>query len=347
MWFFKLIGPGSLYDRYGDEFLNDKMIICHQLEYRKFNFIHDIHELINMMGETSPFERCYYEVIPATKPCKPFFDLDINDVDMQKNHIDILNDVLKSIISISNANQWPITLRDITICESHSATKKSYHITINSFHVDSIRKLKHLCPMLVSEVSDKFKKYVDLGIYNHHRQFRILSNTKYGEERFKKWSRNNSIKLENDNRGFLTGLMRTLITIIDDSSKLIDIEIPNEIDKYEINDETVRACMCMLNDDNFTVSNVKDNIICLRRKRPSYCVVCERVHEHENPYLVIIDERVLFCCRRTDKHLLLGNLMFMDLNQHHDTEQEGMEILNLDPEQFREQIKEAMSKMIF
>ena len=50
----------------------------------------------------------------------------------------------------------------------------------------------------------------------------------------------------------------------------------------------------------------------LKRIKPSRCKICCRVHEHENPYLLIIgDERkVYFQCRRApeDRKLLLGKL---------------------------------------
>jgi len=59
----------------------------------------------------------------------------------------------------------------------------------------------------------------------------------------------------------------------------------------------------------FIVRDVKGSIISLKRLKPSFCKICERVHEHENPYLLVIDDNVYFYCRRnTDKNLPLGKI---------------------------------------
>jgi hypothetical protein len=53
-------------------------------------------------------------------------------------------------------------------------------------------------------------------------------------------------------------------------------------------------------------------IVMLKRTKASCCKICNRVHEHENPYLVVVgDEKaVYFHCRRApdNKKLYLGKL---------------------------------------
>lgn len=55
-------------------------------------------------------------------------------------------------------------------------------------------------------------------------------------------------------------------------------------------------------------------IVPLRRLYPSRCKVCNRIHEHENPFFIIIgvDKTVLSNCRRSDQYQFLGRLSPQD-----------------------------------
>lgn len=357
-WFKTLIGDGSLYDYYGQEFFMDKIILCHQKIYRSYGFVDSISELAKLIMDSDAELRCFFEVIPALKSCKPFFDLDINDPTDLDNHHLILKEVLYSITQISKENNWPLRDKDIIICESHSSSKKSYHITINSFHVLNIKFLKYLCSKLVSKVSDKYLKYVDLGIYNIHRQFRILMNTKYNQNRYKRWSKNNILKLANDGQSFEEALRKTLITNIEQSSIKIYIEEPEKIISYdELSKEMIDFCLSLLNDPNLEYNKVENNIICLKRKHSSYCSICHRQHDSENPYLIVLYDYVYYCCRRSEEKTLLGNLALykhLKLETSEDQEPEPEEGLHLpkqkpeprdiSPTNLRNLVKEAISQ---
>ena len=50
--------------------------------------------------------------------------------------------------------------------------------------------------------------------------------------------------------------------------------------------------------------NDESSILLLKRLRPSMCLSCNRIHEHENPYLIVAgqDRDIYLDCRRNEKH---------------------------------------------
>lgn len=62
----------------------------------------------------------------------------------------------------------------------------------------------------------------------------------------------------------------------------------------------------------YVINSIKGSMIMLKRTRPSKCRICNRIHEHENPYLYVsgIDRCVYFHCRRAPpgQKLYLGKL---------------------------------------
>jgi hypothetical protein len=52
---------------------------------------------------------------------------------------------------------------------------------------------------------------------------------------------------------------------------------------------------------NFPVIGIEDNKINLKRLYPSYCPVCDRVHENQNPFIYINESRIYWNCRRAGR----------------------------------------------
>jgi len=78
-----------------------------------------------------------------------------------------------------------------------------------------------------------------------------------------------------------------------------------------------------INDSNFPyrIDKIHGDIITLKRLRPSRCQLCNRVHEHENPYIRITTTgSVYFDCRRSNSNqkLVLGKLNIHKLSSSND-----------------------------
>jgi len=63
----------------------------------------------------------------------------------------------------------------------------------------------------------------------------------------------------------------------------------------------------------YKINAIRGGLVLLKRIRPSRCQICKRIHEYENPYLIIVGSEdvktVFFDCRRAvGKKLLIGQL---------------------------------------
>ena len=83
---------------------------------------------------------------------------------------------------------------------------------------------------------------------------------------------------------------------IDDELALNSVQLLAETMGYNIHSDTFPFSF------NKVVSG---GIILLKRKRSSYCSICERTHENENPYMYIVNNTAYFDCRRNDRGLRL------------------------------------------
>jgi hypothetical protein len=104
------------------------------------------------------------------------------------------------------------------------------------------------------------------------------------------------------------------------NSEIRDFEF-NPLTTEEIN-KAIELCSQKMDFFPFTYLKViEDNgissLILLKRHKPSMCNICNRIHEHENPYLVIHGEEkhLYFDCRRNieNKKTYVGSL---GINSH-------------------------------
>jgi hypothetical protein len=68
-----------------------------------------------------------------------------------------------------------------------------------------------------------------------------------------------------------------------------------------------------LHDIPFKIRHRKGNVIVLDRIKPSYCNICKRIHEHENGYVIVIDdEQIWYSCRRGKGIMLYNNFVVLN-----------------------------------
>jgi len=189
------------------------------------------------------------------------------------------------------------------------------------------------------------KIIIDPKVYSSLQQFRIVGSQKNGSNRPKIFNRqwqyhNQPINYqyceppEGDGHKMMMILGASLVSNISCCKflpKFIDEEEMKRAEekklqssKYKENDinitkEIIKQSLVMLagkagmnfRDRKFpyTYSSVENGLIILKRERASKCQICDRIHEHENPFLIVKNNGELFFnCRRSDKSLYIGNV---------------------------------------
>ena len=276
-------------------------------------------------------DRHFYEIIPGNLPQKPFYDLDIDD--LNTNPQNILEIVIEYIIdSFLSINIVLDIEKHILVFNSHGPTKYSYHIIIDKYCFSDIEEAKYSFERLYSKLPKEVSKFVDKKVYTRNRQFRIVDSSKVGSTRFKRYQQEFSYKsntvlqetAEDPHIRTLEILNKSLISITDYCMIIPHIyqkKIPSKLVSITIEDKMVNKAIQMLipetklesKDFPYQLTKVLDNgIIVLKRLNPTYCKLCQRQHEQENPFIIVVKKKTnisaYFNCRRNKRSLLIGVL---------------------------------------
>ena len=287
-------------------------------------------------------ERCFYEIILGESTQKPHFDVDIDNLITDGEAVK--NNLIDSIIEVLRERNVELDLsKDILIYTSHGPEKQSYHVIVNNHcHVNNV-EAKAFYYKVMETMIPEFVQWVDKAVYSPTQQFRIVGSRKIGSDRVKVFqsvwllsSGGSEQKItyeypeppEDDNHEFVMQLESSIVGYTGNCRFLPPFEPkPEHVKHYdsEIDDVTPNEANEAINliglagnisvkDSRFPYKfmGINGPIVMLKRTKPSNCKICCRVHQHENPYLVVIgDERsVYFHCRRAPegKKLYLGKL---------------------------------------
>lgn len=305
-----------------------------------FPNIGDYYEFYNNIKDEF---KTMFEIIHGNKKQKPKFDIDISlselsnidPNDYLKKGQDILNTLLLSLLSIM---PYLDISKDIIICTSHDLNpggKLSYHIILPFYyHMNNIQA-KAFYDKVLLNVPYEYKKFIDHSVYKSIQQFRLLGNTKPNTNRIKifnkNWTFNNYMvnyeyteeykNIINKSDEFFVQFLLSLVSFIPQNSKPMpeyEVKINNKTEihfkgfvKVEKIYELLLNFSSQMNQRKLTINQLpfeiqenKDNMILLKRTRPSFCVLCNRVHEHQNPYLLVFGTNgaVYYNCRRNENN---------------------------------------------
>lgn len=233
----------------------------------------------------------------------------------------IYNEYLSRGIKLSLAYNFAIYV-------SHSHYKRSFHIIIDKYCHSNNTECKIVYDCIIKRLKSDVAKLIDPKVYSSIQQFRILHNQKPGSNRPKRVlqkfkniiiedtlpgtivdvkTENVHIDLKLQDRS-LSELQRSLITYVNDCT-LIEVTAPegkiknNMLCVTELSESQIEKAMLLLpsagyKEDSVSIEKIEGSFIILRRKAPTFCGMCKRTHNSENPYLFIIYNTVYLDCRR-------------------------------------------------
>lgn len=296
----------------------DNLIICQQLETRKYTVFKDHISFKSYQEKINERENCFYEIILEKKYRKPYFDIDL---DIENNE-----DINEKLI-IENLKLSIKTLIEdsiILIYSSHTEKKLSFHIIINNYYFVNHEECKNFYDKIIEIIDEKYQKFVDNSVYKTIQQFRILNSHKYNRDNkkiFREDLSENFIipdKYKKFPAGLNNYLLQTsLISNTAGAKYLSGYNIIKNNKSTTLNkgfgstsdlEDVLNIFYSIYSADIFQYLNVIDNngnlLITFRRLSPSYCQECQRVHENENPFITVngIYRNIYFHCRRKDNN---------------------------------------------
>lgn len=264
-------------------------------------------------------------------------DIDELAESVKDNLIECVIDVCESVgvkLNISN----DILLYQSHTNHTHDTQKRSFHLVVHHYcHADN-RQALGFYEKVTERMNKEYAIYVDHSVYSSKQNFRLCEHQKLYSGRPKILKNpmiyhgksidhvfdidfNYEYKIDPEKAKELLKLetlKESLVSWTADCEYLPSFQSEEERRKKnsydemgDLSPETINEAELLISRGNFpfVVRDVKGSIISLKRLKPSFCKICERVHEHENPYLLVIDDNVYFYCRRnTDKNLPLGKI---------------------------------------
>lgn len=294
-FWFRLYGEGGLFSSHSAEDLASKFVVSCQVNGKDkpvfmFSFFDRYIDFMRFQADIVPENRNFYEVIFGNRKQKLHFDIDINDTAMTLEKTKQLIDGLKEQISMYFGFAPPIA-----VYSSHSAEKFSFHVIIDKFYVESANDAKLFYEEMIRR-DIPFKQYIDREVYKSIQQFRLLGSTKIGKNRFK-------IPEPGTSDDFTV----SLITYVEESNpvpfklaapeKISETNFPERhIDDKSFNDAF--AAIHKIYPKTFKLLNMKGSMVLLKRLKPSFCKICDRIHESENAFLFFSKMGCFLNCRR-------------------------------------------------
>lgn len=280
----------------------DDLIVCLQGEqFRSFAMFSPLYTFVNHILKTNPEERCFYEVIMGNSPQKPYFDIDISDKSVSIESANEMIDDLKRSILLDER----IRENDILIFSSNGLDKISFHIIINNWCLMDYNSNKVYCHRVINNMKSPLRKFIDENVYKSVQQLRTFSSTKRGVDRFKIIESKHDFNINKNERLNLFNTILASLVSNTKSSKILEYtEVIKRVYNSELgdlSDEDISIInnLDFIKDGTFTIGEINGRIIPLKRTRPSFCKLCDRDHQNENPYLVFSENNIIFHCRRT------------------------------------------------
>ena len=319
----------SLLKKY--DYDHNNLIVCHKLENMRFG-IFSSHSNFNkyVINNIKDSEICFYECILGKHSRKPYFDIDIENKKIIGDDL-IIN--LKEIIKKVLPDKYNFM---ILVYTSHTKTKQSYHVILNGIYFSTNSELLEFFNKVKENVKVEYKQYLDFSVYSNIRQFRLLGSHKFGKNNKKIFSESLSENFfipdiyTNDIAKNNYKLRISLISNITDCVMITDfVKKPSPRRYYGYSDENdVDEIDDLIQNkfpNIFEIDQIRSDrglLITLRKKKSYICVLCNRIHENENPYVIVKgpERSVEFICRRyqdnhkTIKSINLGKLENFDIN---------------------------------
>ena len=291
----------------------NNLMVCQQFRYRRYTLFKNFNQFTKHFFSQLDEEKCFYEMMREEDGRKPYFDIDIDDLSFDFNSM--IEQIKNTIIDMIGKKI------KILVFDSSTENKLSFHIVVDDVYLQSYKELLTFYDKVEEKLSEENKKYMDRCVYKSVQQFRITGSHKFMKDNVKKLREDLSyrfsvpkrIKTELGKFNYL--LASSLITNISSCRVLCgfqsvieekDLNFSGSANEGDIED-VMKMFYQKYSYGDFSFQECKEKngnlLIVLRRLNATYCEICKRVHESENPYITVTGDfrNVTFYCRRRDE----------------------------------------------
>lgn len=345
----------ALFETCSPSSLRGKLLVCRQEEYRNFKVFNTYPSFFRYQSSFLEVKRVFYEVILGEFAQKPHFDIDLSgesspespgESEIYQPHYLVQALILAISKTLSEMEVVLDIERDVLIFTSHGPSKKSYHVVIANYCHSGNLEAEAFYRRVVEKLAHPRVDAIDHAVYSSVQQFRMLGSQKYESNRpkifrptFEFDDRIYTHKLHEKPRNSehhdylvfeqsLVGNVSRCKTLRSLLPQLPAYDFSRS--SLDLTEETVKTVLTMISSD-FRFSSVQGGMILLKRIRPSFCIICQRQHEHENPFLTVSNNQVYFHCRRSSKQesLTIGTVSASYVPDSRNIEED--EIFDYDP----------------
>lgn len=287
--------------------LSKHIVVCSATECKKFAVFDGPNDLYQHVINENVETRCFFECIFSNQARKPYFDIDIPLPDKHLEASELIKE-MKNVI------RKKLPESKIIVYSSHTSSKISYHLLVANYYLQNHLEAKIFADDIIKEISNPFSKYIDSCVYKSIQQFRLLGSHKYKKNNMKKidpLSDDYDIPESFINNVDLYNFRLSLLTLVDSCDMIKETvkqeknilsqgnssedDIPKAI-------ENVKNIYPSLEYVSYEINN--GNILLTFSNKNGYkCKICNRIHDQENPYVIIKGQfrEVFFDCRRKDE----------------------------------------------
>jgi hypothetical protein len=240
----------------------------------------------------------YHEII-EDRPQKFYMDID----DVTIDPIKLISNMLDHVKCwFYNIYRVEITEDDIIVTENIYDSKSSYHLIIDNYALVSTYEAKWFYGKVISLMTPELTDCID-KLYKVNQSFRIEGSSKIGKRVYNK----RSLHLAPNTYILNTKAhyQSSLVGYVDHCTKLPksapDIPTIQTLDRVNADDSIgYLQWFFDLHEMDLNAFDVKinDDVIRLNRILPSYCSLCERVHDSDNAMFTATDDCVTYRCFR-------------------------------------------------
>lgn len=351
-WYYYLVPQErkgiSLLENQNMEYNGDRLLVCQETKSRKYAIFGDYIDLFNYNKLTPAPKRCFYEIVYQNMAQKPYFDVDIsrekwnNMTELEADEVIymLIRVIYRLIPGLERTGK-------VLVSTCHRESKFSYHVIVDDWCFANSKENAYFFTKVMEEMPEEMRNFFDHGMYKTIQQFRLCGSRKFGTtdvlgisldlcapQNFipKNMITNEQIDL------YLFG--SNLITRTKSCNYIIGFTPPvtkriysGEAISYDDGDiDRVMEMAASLLEDAFEVVDIVDHtgsiVIILKRLQATWCEVCQRTHENENPFILISgkERNVQFNCRRSNgKMIYIGTLGKSQEDMNDEADDEGEE----------------------